>query len=210
MNKNEIVKQAAIAVTAKCAFEKNAVASYVVSGSKVQGIGLRKLVHELMDAHNVTGLATNDPNTGDVYLDFEHTNPNSFSRKIVELIEKKKGVKIDLQPREERTKFYNVNLSPEKLNEMRLAHFKRYLRSSIFDPNDSTLVPYDKHVDNVASRYRLSQDAGYLKGRVPLQARNQLLLKEMPYEFMSDDKLVRSEQDVADLYTTALEKELQL
>jgi acylphosphatase len=55
---------------------KMATTSYRIEGEGLQGVGLRKHIHELLGARGLGGLAVNDPETGGLELDVSGTEEN--------------------------------------------------------------------------------------------------------------------------------------
>lgn len=174
-------KAAAISLPA----DSNKGQTFVVSGEKTQGMGLRKLFHKLLDERGVNGLAVNNPHTNEVELSLSAPEPDSVLKELVARVKAEKNRDVEYRPSDHDTQMVPVEVRNRMLERLRQMHYKAYLESSLYDPNDSELIPRDKHRIDIADRYRLQDTGKALVGMVPERAARQLRGEEMPYSWMS-------------------------
>ena len=168
---------------------------YVISGNAVQGVGLRKLYHSLVDKHKANGIAVNDPIHGvvKIHLDADNNKRDKILKLLSDAIEKKTGHKVDIKPSKHKFKMRKVVLTPDIMDRVNKKHYARYIRSSIFTENDPFVTPLDKYKDDITHRYRLATKGDKLVGIVPDDAYKQLIGKQYPYKFMYEPVRTRSE-----------------
>jgi uncharacterized membrane protein (UPF0127 family)/acylphosphatase len=193
------VKHITAADTQDAMDQVKAAANYVIAGDKVQGIGLRKTLHKLLDEKQLPGLAVNNPYDASVEVSLPEQS-NAVLEELKNVIREHKGREIDFQPADdvdaERSK---LRLSKAELNRLNILHNLQYRRSKAVQPGHRHAVgpmPLADLKADLIERYRLTPTiTGGLKGEVPERARRQLTGSEFPYNFMLPENLVRSEEE---------------
>jgi len=173
-----------------------------ILGDKVQGVGLRKKLHGLLDRDGLEGLAVNNPEEEIVEAILSGTpeQRNKVEKELASLIESETGAPVTINEHSDVPDLQDVHLSKEDLAELDKSLFMRYIQSD--KPTDEQLaelglasnMSHEKIIEDMTPRYRLkgTPDGG-LEGRVPELAMRQLRREIAPYHYMLDDKLVRSQ-----------------
>ena len=163
--------------------------SYKVNGNAVQGVGLRRMYHGLLNERGLKGLAVNDPEEGTVHLSVEA--PGKERRRLLkELargIKNKTGHRVSIKKHSGNGELKDLHMSPSDAEKLRDMHYKMYLRGPSFRTDDADLMDLDTFKKEIKDRYLLEDaEDGGLRGRVPELAHRQLTGKEYPYKFMYD------------------------
>jgi len=179
-NRGEVEKEAAVSYSNVNSAKQNkaikTAAEYRLTGD-VQGVGLRKQLHQLLDEYNLPGLAYNNARTGEVRA---FIGGRKSRRELVltalhkYLAENSDDYQFEEVPVEEvpaRTKHEPVKLNLSSLD-------KAYHRHGF------TSVPswdVDKRRQWAIDRFRLKQDGDLLVGKLPTLAYRQVLGLEPVY-----------------------------
>jgi ribosomal protein S18 acetylase RimI-like enzyme len=148
-------------------------AAYTIDGSKVQGVGLRKTLHQLMDQHNVKGMSVNDARTGKVHAVIDADEPTRrlvLSSLAESLGDRGRDVAWEEQKKQERLKKVALNVAQQR----------RFVTRQGFNQLDAE--PDDVVTKWLQDRYRLSAQGGKLTGQVHPLAYKQLMGLEPVYE----------------------------
>jgi len=175
---------------------KRARDNYVVDGSFVQGVGLRKTFHELLKDHNLEGLAVNNADTGNVELSLGggDTKRQLLLDRLKQAIKDKTGHKPNITKlNNTKDKLHNIRLTPSKLNKLNNQHYTAYLRSDQFKPTNSNKLTLEEVRKGIMARYLLAREGETLTGKVPTLAYKQLTGKVYPYKFMTNPIRTRAE-----------------
>lgn len=163
--------------------------SYVASGKKVQGVGLRKTLHAILDEQQLPGLAVNDPYTGNVELTLAEKEKEVL-KELNRRIREKYGYGLRFKPMADMP-LKEITLTEKDVDKLRELHYQRYLRSSIFDPNDSKKMSKKEFYEDLLPRFRLQLKNKNVTGLTTDRGARQLTGEEVPYQFMLEENLVR-------------------
>ncbi len=156
-------------------------AAYQFSGD-VQGVGLRKLLHQILDQHNAPGLAYNNARTGVV-----HAVLPGPSRKREQILQQLRdslnhpgrddqlqdGVDYKIEPLNKSERLKPVELSDDDI--------VKFTTSQGFTRLGGETLDYRRQW--LQNRYRLKFENGRLTGRVPTLAHKQLTAGEPIYNY---------------------------
>jgi acylphosphatase len=149
-------------------FATKTASSYRITGPKVQGVGLRKALHKILDDHGIPGLAVNDAHSGHVNAYLE-ADPDRTQLALLELASSMaaRGHDISVEPRKRKAPLRDVTLDDEALRTM----FERQgFTDDLARPNAQQYM-----ADWASERYRLTRrEDGTLAGKVPTPAYRQL------------------------------------
>jgi acylphosphatase len=179
-------------------------ATYRVDGDAVQGVGLRKTYHQLLDDENMQGLAVNDPYTNSVELSIEG-QANKRKKVLTALaayIQLKTGKDIKLTPIDKDKKLHKVSLSSSDIDKLNALHHLNFVRSDKFlqyPENERELNSFDNALNDYMARYRLQREDKGLQGFVTERALRQLRGEELPYNWMLPENAVRSVEEAIPL-----------
>ena len=175
---------------------KNA-AMYNVTGDKVQGVGLRKLYHSLLEANKLKGLAVNNEETGDVELSFDGKAKDraKLFKELSDLIQAKTQRPINIEKSKIQQKLVPVNMTGADVDKVIGLGHLAYRRSPAYDPKDQVLKSTEEGQKELMDRYRLGLENGNLVGKVPQRAYEQLMGVRPMYKAFAPESLVRSEEE---------------
>ena len=150
--------------------------TYELSG-EVQGVGLRKAVHQRLDQLKSEGLAVNNARNNNVYM----TIPEDVSEDLLETIK----LHVAERARERNTEYpepesrevdrddmEDVKLTPDQVR----AFAKGQGLAQLAEKEDAAIARW------MSDRYRLSEGDGVWEGRVPALARKQMYAEEPIYQ----------------------------
>jgi acylphosphatase len=154
--------------------DKSDTHTYKMEGN-VQGVGLRKALHKILDEHRLKGLAVNYPETNEVYATIQ-----GRKKRIDQILEE---LKARLAVREKKPLTYGTDYSIEHAPAI-----QEKMRRVVFAPKDiDTFEQNNPELDKFRTvsledklryfedRYRLNRDAkGKLRGSLPNKAIDQL------------------------------------
>ncbi len=171
-----------------------------IEGDQVQGVGLRKKLHGLIEEHGADGLAVNNPvdKTVEAILDAEPEVREVIEQELAKQIEAETGSPVSITESDELAEMKDIKLTPEELKDLSAHLFLRFLQSTKAEGKDewshSPDITLQKAEEDMMPRYRLTKDEdGNYVGKVPELARKQLMKEEAPYHYMLDDALVASQ-----------------
>ncbi len=170
---------------------------YTANGDSVQGVGLRKLYHTLLDEKGISGLGVNNEETGNVELAFngdEAQRKNVFDE-LATRIQAKTGKPVTFAPLAVPQQMTSVNLSNADAARLNAIHHLAYRMSNMYDPSDSAMHDDATFKQNMADRFRLSVTDKGLTGTVPSRAAEQLLGTRPMYSAMAPEYRVRDEDE---------------
>lgn len=170
---------------------------YTANGDSVQGVGLRKLYHTLLDEKGISGLGVNNEETGNVELAFngdEAQRKNVFDE-LAARIQAKTGKPVTFAPLAVPQQMTSVNLSNADAARLNAIHHLAYRMSNMYDPSDSAMHDDATFKQNMADRFRLSVTDKGLTGTVPSRAAEQLLGTRPMYSAMAPEHRVRDEDE---------------
>ena len=170
---------------------------YTANGDSVQGVGLRKLYHTLLDEKGISGLGVNNEETGNVELAFngdEAQRKNVFDE-LATRIQAKTGKPVTFAPLAVPQQMTSVNLSNADAARLNAIHHLAYRMSNMYDPSDSAMHDDATFKQNMADRFRLSVTDKGLTGTVPSRAAEQLLGTRPMYSAMAPEHRVRDEDE---------------
>jgi acylphosphatase len=172
-------------------------AMYNVTGDKVQGVGLRKLYHSLLEDKQLQGLAVNNEETGDVELSFDGKAKDraKLFKELSDLIQAKTQRPISIEKAKIQQKLVPVNMTGADVDKIIGLGHLAYRRSPAYNPKDQVLKSTEEGQKELMDRYRLSLENGNLVGKVPQRAYEQLMGTRPMYRAFSPKLLVRSEEE---------------
>lgn len=142
--------------------------SYILEGAKLQGVGLRKHLHKILNEMDAKGLAVNDPYTGNVYMTVEKSHADEAKKKLNSYLEGK-----GLEP----AQFHAAASQKLKRVEIDAVKAKNYVKThGLSKITPEQIMPF------VAERYNLTPSHGKLQGYVTADALKQLQGKAPAYE----------------------------
>lgn len=170
---------------------------YTASGEKVQGVGLRKMYHSLLDEQGLPGLGVNNEDTGDVELSFDgdEVKRQEVFDQLGSMVQAKTGHPVTFAPVDIPQSSVPVKLTNKDTERLNAIHHLAYRMSNMYDPADSLLDSNDNFKQKLADRFRLQVSRRGLKGTVPSRAAEQLLGTRPMYEGMMPDRRIRSEEE---------------
>ena len=181
--------------------EDNAVSKlagvYTASGEKVQGVGLRKMYHSLLEEQGLPGLGVNNEDTGDVELSFDgdEAKRQEVFNQLGSRVQAKTGHPVTFAPVDIPQSSVPVSLSNKDTERLNAIHHLAYRMSNMYDPADPLLDSNDNFKQKLADRFRLQVNQRGLKGTVPSRAAEQLLGTRPMYEGMMPARRTRSEEE---------------
>lgn len=181
--------------------EDNAVSKlagvYTASGDKVQGVGLRKMYHSLLEEQGLPGLGVNNEDTGDVELSFDgdEAKRQEVFDQLSSRVQAKTGHPVTFAPVDIPQSSVPVSLSNKDTERLNAIHHLAYRMSNMYDPADPLLDSNDNFKQKLADRFRLQVSPRGLKGTVPSRAAEQLLGTRPMYEGMMPARRTRSEEE---------------
>ena len=172
-------------------------AAYTASGEKVQGVGLRKMYHSLLEEQGLPGLAVNNEETGDVELSFDgdEAKRKEVFDQLSSRVKAKTGHPITFTPTANPQVSVPVNLSNIDAEKLNAIHHLAYRMSNLYNPNDSAMDSNNSFKEKIADRFRLQVNQRGLQGTVPSRASEQLSGNRPMYDFMLPDQRTRSEEE---------------
>jgi len=177
--------------------------SMVIDGDKIQGVGMRRTLHDYLDEKGIKGVAVNDAKTGNVEVTVDAPTKDDAVRALEEL-------KVIANNRVGEPLRYNMPKRPlplrdavitnEDMERFNTKSYESFLRSRKLHPEmrfSTGRLPLEDVIRETAERYRLQRGEGdvALQGLVTARALRQLLNKETQYEFMRRENLVRSKAE---------------
>ena len=172
-------------------------AAYTASGEKVQGVGLRKMYHSLLEEQGLPGLAVNNEETGDVELSFDgdEAKRKEVFDQLSSRVKAKTGHPITFTPTANPQVSVPVNLSNIDVEKLNAIHHLAYRMSNLYNPNDSAMDSNNSFKEKIADRFRLQVNQRGLQGTVPSRASEQLSGNRPMYVFTLPDQRTRSEEE---------------
>mgnify|MGYP006163241989 CR=1 FL=1 len=170
---------------------------FTASGNKVQGVGLRKLYHSLLDERGLTGLGVNNEDTGDVELSFDgdEARRKEVFKELAARIRAKTNHPVTFAPTTVPQTSTPVKLSNKDSERLNAIHHLAYRMSNMYDPADPLMDPNDIFKQKLADRFRLQVNKRGLTGTVPSRAAEQLLGTRPMYAGMMPARRTRSEAE---------------
>jgi acylphosphatase len=170
---------------------------FTASGNKVQGVGLRKLYHSLLDERGLTGLGVNNEDTGDVELSFDGDDARrqEVFKELAARIKAKTSHPVTFAPTAVPQTSTPVKLSNKDSERLNAIHHLAYRMSNMYDPTHPLMDPNDTFKQKLADRFRLQVNKGGLTGTVPSRAAEQLLGTRPMYAGMMPARRTRSEAE---------------
>ena len=170
---------------------------YTASGDKVQGVGLRKMYHSLLEEQGLPGLGVNNEDTGDVELSFDgdEAKRQEVFNQLGSRVQAKTGHPVTFAPVDIPQSSVPVSLSNKDTERLNAIHHLAYRMSNMYDPADPLLDSNDNFKQKLADRFRLQVNQRGLKGTVPSRAAEQLLGARPMYEGMMPARRTRSEEE---------------
>ena len=170
---------------------------YTASGDKVQGVGLRKMYHSLLEEQGLPGLGVNNEDTGDVELSFDgdEAKRQEVFNQLGSRVQAKTGHPVTFAPVDIPQSSVPVSLSNKDTERLNAIHHLAYRMSNMYDPADPLLDSNDNFKQKLADRFRLQVNQRGLKGTVPSRAAEQLLGTRPMYEGMMPARRTRSEEE---------------
>ncbi len=172
-----------------------------IQGDQVQGVGLRKKLHALIDKHKVSGLAVNDPVNNEVQavLDAPARKRKLIKRILAKQIKKETGSPVTITEKAELPEMKDISMSSEQMQDLSANLYLKFLQSHKAEGKDlwkhKPDISIEKAEEDMLPRYRLKKEEdGSYTGRVPELARKQLMQEEAPYYYMLDDALVTDKE----------------
>lgn len=168
-------------------------AAYTVSGEKVQGVGLRKLYHQLLDEQKLPGLAVNNEETGDVELTFggDEENRKKVFDELAKRIQAKTQHPVSYQELLGDSNLLPIDLKNSDIAKINARNHLAYRMSKYYNPADSQMKPDSQTQAELAERFRLTPKGKGLIGNVSPRAMDQLLGKRPMYQAMLPANLIR-------------------
>ena len=170
---------------------------FTASGNKVQGVGLRKLYHSLLDERGLTGLGVNNEDTGDVELSFDgdEARRKEVFKELAARIKAKTNHPVTFAPTTVPQSSTPVKLSNKDSERLNAIHHLAYRMSNMYDPTHPLMDPNDTFKQKLADRFRLQVNKSGLTGTVPSRAAEQLLGTRPMYAGMMPARRTRSEAE---------------
>lgn len=183
---------------------------YTASGDKVQGVGLRKMYHSLLEEQGLPGLGVNNEDTGDVELSFDgdEAKRQEVFNQLGSRVQAKTGHPVTFAPVDIPQTSVPVKLTNKDTERLNAIHHLAYRMSNMYNPADSSLDSNDDFKQKLADRFRLQVNQRGLRGTVPSRAAEQLLGTRPMYEGMMPARRTRSEEEA--LSDMAEEQKLRL
>jgi len=172
-------------------------AAYTASGEKVQGVGLRKMYHSLLEEQGLPGLAVNNEETGNVELSFDgdESKRKEVFDQLSSRVKAKTGHPVTFTPTANSQVSVPVNLSNRDAEKLNAIHHLAFRMSRVYNPNDSAMDSNNNFKEKIADRFRLQVNQRGMKGTVPSRASEQLSGNRPMYDFMLPDQRTRSEEE---------------
>jgi len=199
-NAKELIKYKGLP---KQANESSTVSLKIV-GDKVQGVGLRKKFHKLLNKHKLKGLAVNDSERGIVEATLKGTSKqrNRLEKELSSLLKEETGANVTITEHSNVPRLKSVSMNRKELTEFNKKLYLGYLRSKkpskkqMKELGTKSNMSYSQVVSDIMPRYLLKKTkSGGLSGKVTQLALKQLKGDTMPYEYMLEKNLVRSRED---------------
>lgn len=170
---------------------------YTASGEKVQGVGLRKMYHSLLEEQGLPGLGVNNEDTGDVELSFDgdEAKRQEVFDQLGARVQAKTGHPVTFAPVDVPQSSVPIRMSNKDAERLNAIHHLAYRMSNMYDPADSLMDSNDNFKQKLADRFRLQVSQRGLKGTVPSRAAEQLLGTRPMYQGMMPDRLTRTEEE---------------
>lgn len=170
---------------------------YTASGEKVQGVGLRKMYHSLLEEQGLQGIGVNNEDTGEVELSFDgdEAKRQSVFNELGARVQAKTGNPVTFAPVDIPQSMVPVNLSNREAERLNAIHHLAYRMSNMYNPADPFMDSRDEFKQKIADRFRLQINKGSLQGTVPSRAAEQLLGTRPMYEGMMPARRTRSEAE---------------
>lgn len=170
---------------------------FTASGNKVQGVGLRKLYHSLLDERGLTGLGVNNEDTGDVELSFDgdEARRKEVFKELAARIKAKTNHPVTFAPTTVPQTSTSVRLSNKDAERLNAIHHLAYRMSNMYDPTHPLMDPNDTFKQKLADRFRLQVNQRGVQGTVPSRAAEQLLGTRPMYAGMMPARRTRSEAE---------------
>ena len=170
---------------------------YTASGEKVQGVGLRKMYHSLLEEQGLPGLGVNNEDTGDVELSFDgdEAKRQEVFDQLSSRVQAKTGHPVTFAPVDIPQSSVPVKLTNKDTERLNAIHHLAYRMSNMYDPADPLLDSNDSFKQKLADRFRLQVSPRGIKGTVPSRAAEQLLGTRPMYEGMMPARRTRSEEE---------------
>lgn len=170
---------------------------YTASGDKVQGVGLRKMYHSLLEEQGLPGLGVNNEDTGDVELSFDgdEAKRQEVFDQLSSRVQAKTGHPVTFAPVDIPQSSVPVKLTNKDTERLNAIHHLAYRMSNMYDPADPLLDSNDNFKQKLADRFRLQVSPRGIKGTVPSRAAEQLLGTRPMYEGMMPARRTRSEEE---------------
>jgi acylphosphatase len=170
---------------------------YTASGDKVQGVGLRKMYHSLLEEQGLPGLGVNNEDTGDVelFFDGDEAKRQEVFNQLGSRVQAKTGHPVTFAPVDIPQSSVPVKLTNKDTERLNAIHHLAYRMSNMYDPADPLLDSNDNFKQKLADRFRLQVNPRGLKGTVPSRAAEQLLGTRPMYEGMMPARRTRSEEE---------------
>ncbi len=194
-------KPSAVATTPKpvtpAAVKEGQAVALDIQGDQVQGVGLRKKLHQLIEDHKAEGLAVNNPvkKTVEAVLDASPEKRKLITDLLAKQIEEETGSPVTITEKPELPVMHDIELTPEDLTDLSAHLYLKFLQSHKAEGKDlwrdKPDITLAKAEEDMIPRYRLKKtDEGNYVGKVPELARKQLMKEEAPYHYMLDEALV--------------------
>ena len=170
---------------------------YTASGEKVQGVGLRKMYHSLLEEQGLPGIGVNNEDTGDVELSFDgdEAKRQEVFDQLSSRVKAKTGHPVTFAPTTTPQVSVPINLSNREAERLNAIHHLAYRMSDSYDPTDPFMHDPAYFKQNLADRFRLQVNKGGLTGTVPSRAAEHLLGTRPMYAGMMPNRRTRSEEE---------------
>lgn len=173
--------------------------SMVIDGGQIQGVGMRKTLHDYLEEKGISGIAVNDAMTGNVEVTVEAPTKEDADRAIEALkviANERADAKLKYTTPKRPFKMSDVHITKEEMDRFNDRSYNGFLRSAKLREGMSavpTRMPLKEVVDGTADRYRMvAGKDNTLRGMITARALRQLRGSEVQYEFMRRVNFVRS------------------
>jgi acylphosphatase len=181
-------------------------AIYEAGEGPVQGVGLRKILHNYLEEQNLPGLAVNDPYTGTVKINLPDSYKSRHSKILKELLKRvntESGVDVSgvsfNEEEDKGDKWKKRKLTDKDIRKLRVLYNLQYMLSPLMNPNDVDIKPVSDFKTYLKDRYRLEDSNGALVGSVPDSAYKQLTGETAAYKKLLPENRIRTLEDVKKL-----------
>ena len=179
--------------------QSNNVYKIGITGAKVQNVGLRKNLHEILNEGGIGGVAVNNPDDSsvDAYISGDPKTRTQAYTKLRDYIKKKTGHNIKIQETLSNQKLHDVRLNKRDLNDTANTQYLMYMmRNDDINRTGIRGLGLKKSEDDLIPRFRLKKTkSGEYTGRLPQRGVDKIYGRSAHYEKFQKQNLRSSQED---------------